>query len=317
MGLLTGNDLTVLITGESGVGKERVARGIHLHSPRGDQPFIAVNCAALPESLLESELFGHEKGAFTGADSRRLGRCEAAGTGTLFLDEIGELPYHLQSKLLRVLQERRFERVGSVTPIPLKARVIAASNRVLEDEVAHGRFRADLYHRLQLLTLTVPPLRQRKEDIPALAEHFLQQANAELGKRLSGLEAAVLTRLHDYDWPGNVRELEHAIKRAALLAYGPLLTVHDVVLKAVGDSRPAGSAWEPLRTALHAALQQALAQPEMPPEGIFHVLVDFTERELIAEALRLTGGNQVAASRLLGLHRTTMRKKMLDEAATD
>ncbi len=311
MGLLTQNDLTVLITGESGVGKELVARGIHLHSARGEKPFIAVNCAAIPESLLESELFGHEKGAFTGADSRRIGRCEAAAEGTLLLDEISELPLHLQGKLLRVLQERTFERVGSVTPVPLKARVLAASNRPLEAEIEQGRFRADLYHRLNLITLTIPPLRQRKEDIEALAYHFLHRANIELGKQLEGIEAVVLEPLRQYHWPGNVRELEHTIKRSVLLARGPLLSIHDLDLKplepvtvvpALDQLRGAA------RAALHTLLEEGAGSTAEP--GIFHSLVETLEKELIEAALELTGGNQVAASRLLGLHRTTMRKKI-------
>jgi len=313
MGLLTQNDLTVLVTGESGVGKELVARGIHLHSPRRDKPFIAINCAAIPEQLLESELFGHEKGAFTSADSRRLGRCEAAGEGTLFLDEIGELPLHLQSKLLRVLQERSFERVGSVTPIPLKARVIAASNRQLEVEVEQRRFREDLYHRLNLVALHIPPLRKRREDIEALAYHFLRRANVELGKQIEGIEPAVLERLQQYRWPGNVRELEHALKRAVLLARGPALTVHDLELKTEVRST-AIPVLDQLRAAARAALSDLLNEVggvDAEP-GIFHTLVEVIEKELIDEALRLTGGNQVAASRLLGLHRTTMRKKMAD-----
>ena len=311
MGLLTQNDLTVLVTGESGVGKELVARGIHLHSHRRDLPFVAVNCAAIPEQLLESELFGHEKGAFTGADSRRLGRCEAAGEGTLFLDEISELPLHLQSKLLRVLQERSFERVGSVTPLPLKARVIAASNRHLETEVEQGRFREDLYHRLKLVTLHIPPLRKRTDDIEALVYHFLRRANAELSKQVQSIEPEVLERLRQYHWPGNVRELEHTIKRSVLLAHGSLLTVHDLDLKPAAPAAPV-SALNQLQAAARVALQQLLSDPQSAEaeQGIFHTLVDITERELIDEALRLTQGNQVAASRLLGLHRTTMRNKI-------
>lgn len=312
MGLLTQNDLTVLVMGESGVGKELVARGIHLYSWRKDQPFVGVNCAAIPENLLESELFGHDKGAFTGADSRRIGRFEAAGRGTLFLDEISELPYHLQSKLLRALQERTFERLGSVNPLPLQARIIAATNGDLAEAVEQGGFRDDLYHRLKLVTLHIPPLRKRKEDIPALAYHFLRRANQELSKGVQDFEAGVLERLHQHDWPGNVRELENAIKRAVLMARGSLLTVHDLELESNPTTKPVSDApGEQLRAAVRTALRQLLDKPQQESaESVFYALVDLTERELIAEALRLTQGNQVAASRLLGLHRTTMRKKL-------
>ena len=313
MGLLTGNDLTVLLTGESGVGKELVARGIHSRSPRRDQPFVAVNCAAIPEPLAESELFGHERGAFTGAEGRRIGRLEAAGAGTLFLDEVSETPLLLQGKLLRVLQERTFERVGSVTPVALRARVIAASNRDLEQEVAGGRFREDLYHRLKLMTLYIPPLRERRDDVLLLAPHFLRQASAELGRQVTAIEPAAMARLRAHEWPGNVRELEHAIKRAVLLTRGQALTVHDLELgsatrEAVASS-PAGL--EPLRAAARSALRQATRGADRAGDApVFHRLVASVERALIDEALHLSGGSQVAAARLLGLHRTTLRNKL-------
>jgi len=318
MGLLAMNDLTLLVTGESGVGKELVARGIHAYGSRRDHPFVAVNCAAIPEQLLESELFGHEKGAFTGAERATTGRFEFAADGTLFLDEVSELPLPLQSKLLRVLQERSYERVGSAVPRPLTARLIAASNRRLEQEVAQGRFREDLYHRLKLATIHIPPLRERKEDIDILARHFLRQANRELGKQVVDIEPAVLERLQHYDWPGNVRELQHAIKRSALMVRGRLLTIHDLQLKEIAGHAAVAArddALAGLREALCSALQQT-RDGELPlpaASGVFHALITECEQELIAEALRITGGNQVAASELLGLHRTTMRKKMRRE----
>jgi len=318
MGLLTRNDLTVLITGESGVGKELVAKGIHKHSRSREQPFIAINCAAIPEQLLESELFGHEKGAFTGASERRMGHCETAGEGTLFLDEISELPYPLQGKLLRVLQERSFERVGSSLSIPLRARVIVASNRNLEQEVEAGRFREDLYHRLNLVTLRIPPLRTREDDIKLLAHHFLQQANIELHKTLQGIENEALEQLRQYSWPGNVRELEHVIKRSALQARGQVLTRHDLDLKcdetSLADNSSASE--EAAYTHLGAAARSALSQlckesgQQNQHAAPFHHLVSFVEQELIDEALRLSQDNQVTASKLLGLHRSTLRKKM-------
>jgi DNA-binding NtrC family response regulator len=311
MSLLTSNELTVLVCGESGAGKELVARGIHLHSARRSRPFVAVNCAAIPESLVESELFGHEKGAFTDARDARIGRCEAAGDGTLFLDEIGELSLAVQGKLLRVLQERSFERVGSLNSRPLRARVIAATNRELATEVEAGRFREDLYHRVNLVTLHIPPLRRRKEDIEALAMHFLQRVNAELGKTLRGLEPALLVRLREHDWPGNVRELEHVIKRAALMARGPLLTVHDLELTpAAVDGDATGTPLESVARAGRQALRHLTTGTADLDESIFQTIVDTVERECVIEALKLTAGNQVAAARLIGLNRTTLRKKM-------
>jgi DNA-binding NtrC family response regulator len=308
MSLLTTNELTVLITGESGVGKELVARGIHAHSERASQPFVAVNCAAIPAQLIESEFFGHERGAFTDAHEQRVGRFEAAGRGTLFLDEISELPYTLQSKLLRVLQERSFERVGSQTPVPFRARLIAATNRVLTEEVDAGRFREDLYHRLDLVTLEIPPLRARKEDIEALALQFLDRANAELGKSVQGLEPAALERLLGHDWPGNVRELEHAIKRAVLMARRPWLAAHDLevapVVAATDTEARFGAA---VRAALNARLAVAGGRAD---DSAYQALLGLAEEELVAEALRITDGNQVAAARLLGINRTTLRSKM-------
>ncbi len=312
MSLLTGNDLTVLITGESGVGKELAARGIHDHSPRAGRPFVTVNCTAVPENLLESELFGHERGAFTSADARRIGRFEAAADGTVFLDEIGELPTHLQSKLLRVLQERSFERVGSVTPIAVRARVIAATNRNLELEVREGRFREDLYYRLKLVALEIPPLRRRREDIEPLALRFLSVGNRELGRDIKGIDPAALQRLRAHSWPGNVRELENTVKRALLTAGGPVLTVHDLVLEAqpaaAGDDRDL----EALRTSVQRALHDLLAEhgDAARDADVYRTLVQFVEAEIIAEALRVTGGNQVAAAQLLGMHRTTLRNKL-------
>ncbi len=315
MGLLTTNDLTVLLTGESGVGKELVARAIHDNSERQSRPFIAVNCAAVPENLIESELFGHERGAFTGAENRRIGRFEAAADGTLFLDEIGELSVHLQSKLLRILQERSFERVGSIEPQALRARIIAATNRDLEEEIRAGRFREDLYYRLKMVTLLVPPLRKRREDIEALAYHFLACSNRELGRDIHHIEPAALERLRQHSWPGNVRELEHTIKRAVLLARGSTLSVADIDIESpplpqhdAGATQGYAALHEAARAALRQACRSGSTQPRSR-QGVFHTLVAEVEHELVAEALRMSGGNQVAAAKLLGLHRTTMRNK--------
>jgi DNA-binding NtrC family response regulator len=306
VGLLADNDLSVLITGESGVGKELVARAIHEHSGRAGAPWVAVNCAAIPENLLERELFGNERGAFTGADRRRIGRFEAAGAGTLFLDEIGELPAALQGKLLRVLQERSFERVGGVDPLPLAARVVAASNRDLGSEVASARFRGDLYYRLRLVSLRVPPLRERGNDILLLAHHFLAVANRELGRQVEGFAGDALALLKRHTWPGNVRELEHVIKHAVLLQRGPTLTANDLELEAVAGASNAPA--DPLADAARHALLHGLDSPP-PAAGRYHHLVGVVEQALVAAALAQCNGNQVAAAELLGLHRTTLRRK--------
>ncbi len=312
MSLLAGNDLTVLITGESGVGKEMVARGIHQHSARNEEPFVAVNCAAIPEQLIESELFGHEKGAFSSAHTRRAGRFEAAAGGTLFLDEVFELPMHLQSKLLRALQERSFERVGSVTPIELEARIIAATNRPIQN--VGVTIREDLYHRLSLINLNIPALRDRREDIPALAHHFLAQANLALDKDIKGIHEEALAQLQGYTWPGNVRELDHTIKRSALTASGPMLNSMDLQFESTPVSA-AADAVDPIELTAKTALQEILARP--PPSddetSAFHSLVAQTEAAIIEEALHITEGNQVAAAQLLGINRTTLRNKMKRE----
>jgi len=306
MSLLSGNDLTVLITGESGVGKEMVARGIHQHSTRAEQPFVAVNCAAIPDQLLESELFGHEKGAH----ARRVGRFEAAGKGTLFLDEVFELPLHLQSKLLRALQERTFERLGSIEPIQLQARIVAASNR--PPQSVGGDVREDLYHRLSLINLNIPALRERREDIPALARHFLAQANAALGKRLTDLDETALQRLAQHPWTGNVRELDHTIKRSVLTASGPLLTAEDLRFETITAGAAPGSGGT-LAASAQNALRIALTEPGESGASVYHDLVSQVESALIAEALDMTEGNQVAAAQLLGINRTTLHNKMPDE----
>lgn len=218
--LVSRTDTTVLLLGETGTGKELIARAIHTLSPRKTKPLIRLNCAALPAQLVESELFGHEKGAYTGATEKRIGKFEVAEGGTLFLDEIGELPLESQVKLLRVLQEKEIERLGSNKVIKINVRIIAATNRDLEQEVAAGRFRSDLYFRLNVFPVYVPPLRERKEDIPLLASHFLQTMAKKLDKEISGISKKALQQLMAYDWPGNIRELEHVIERNAILCKG-------------------------------------------------------------------------------------------------
>jgi transcriptional regulator with GAF, ATPase, and Fis domain len=242
-------DVTVLIQGETGTGKELVAREIHRRSPRGSGAFVAVNCAAIPEGLLESELFGHVKGAFTGAVATRAGRFQAATGGTLFLDEIGEMPPGLQVKLLRAIQERVVQRVGDSRPEPVDIRVVAASNRNLEEEVRAGRFREDLYYRLHVVTIGLPPLRERGDDVNLLARWFLQRYAAEFGSRARGFTPSALVALRKYHWPGNIRELENRVKKAAVLADGPLVTAEDLDLgqDALRSSLPLADAVEEFR----------------------------------------------------------------------
>ncbi|HQR12106.1 MAG TPA: sigma-54 dependent transcriptional regulator [Casimicrobiaceae bacterium] len=312
--MLADNDLTALVQGESGVGKELVARAIHESGSRAAEPFVAINCAAIPEQLIESELFGHERGAFTDAKSVRTGRFEAAGQGTLFLDEISELPLHLQSKLLRVLQERSFERVGGLAPVPFRARLVCASNRDLASAVAAGTFREDLYHRVNIVTLHVPPLRERREDIPELVQALVQRANREVGKAITSVEQAVLESLKTRDWRGNVRELEHVIKRSLLVAHGPVLTVHDLDFDPE-NSAPTVDGGSGLDGLLGAIEANAARLVDAAVRGgidlpVHDLAVGRLEDALIRNALKLTAGNQVAAARLLGISRSTLRSKL-------
>jgi len=315
IGLLTTNDLTVLLLGESGVGKERVARAIHHNSGRRDGPFVAVNCAAVPENLLENELFGHERGAFTGADERRPGKFEVAAGGTLLLDEVGDLPVGLQAKLLRVLQERELYRVGGSQPVTVEARIIAASNQDLAAEVAAGHFRKDLYYRLHVATLTIPPLRDRPEDIPLLVAHFLGQAAVQLSAPPPEIDDDGLVQLARQPWPGNVRELENLIHRLCAFARTPRLTWEEIrphldpPLPTGGVGAGAEGAWERyLRDEVHRLA--AAGEEAEPGDGVFHRLTGRTEEILLDEALTQTGGNQVRAAKLLGMQRSSLRKKL-------
>ncbi len=317
MGLLTTNDLTVLITGESGVGKELVARGIHFNSERKNEPFVAVNCAAIPENLLESELFGHEKGAFTNAEKQKAGRFEVAAAGTIFLDEIGELPPVLQSKLLRVLQERKFERVGGTRELKLNARIIAATNRDLSQEMAQGKFREDLYYRLEMIKLNIPPLRERKDDIEALVHHFIKIANKDLSREVHAVEPEAMRKMLNYPWPGNIRELEHAIKRAVLLAQTNTLSDNNIELGSSEAQQNANAQSQPfdsLKAATKSVLEVLSAEKntQFVDKSLFHTVVSLVEKTLVEEALIQTGQNQVAAAKLLGLHRTTLRNKIAE-----
>ncbi|OGL16158.1 MAG: hypothetical protein A3F92_13975 [Candidatus Rokubacteria bacterium RIFCSPLOWO2_12_FULL_71_22] len=308
--LVSRSDATVLVEGESGVGKELVARAIHEYGRRRQGPFVAINCGSVPESLFESELFGHERGAFTGAVAPRPGRYERAHTGTLFLDEVAELPPAQQTALLRVLEDGRIERLGGTRPVEVDVRVIAATNRSLRDEVAARRFREDLYFRLQVVTIRVPPLRQRLEDVPELVAHFVQMATGETGQSLRGVSPAALSALCRYDWPGNVRELENAIRRAAVLARDGIIDREDLPREVAGEPRPAGGDGSlSLSVAAEAELRARL-QGGRGAGSIYHELVEAVEAKLVATALAMTGGNQVRAADLLGVHRTTLRKRI-------
>ena len=271
---------TVLIIGETGTGKELVARAVHQNSPRSGQLFMAVNCAALTDALLESELFGHEKGAFTGAFAQKKGRLEVAAGGTVFLDEIGEMPLQLQAKLLRVLQERQMERVGGTQPIKLDIRLIAATNRNLEEEVRAGRFRQDLYYRLNVVTLKTPPLRERQGDIPALAMRFASKFGAQCGRRITGISPEAEAYLMHYSWPGNIRELENALECAAVLGSSDIIQLEDLPESVREIAQPAEVARAP-------GLQDA---------------VDRAKREAIAQAFQQAKNDHTGAARLLGVH---------------
>jgi len=287
-------DLTVLVRGESGTGKELVAQALHQRSTRRQRPFVAVNCAAISPELVESELFGHEKGAFTGADARRQGRFEAADGGTIFLDEIGDMPTPTQAKVLRVLQERAFERVGGTKPIAVDVRVVAATHRNLEEEVRRGRFREDLYYRLRVVEIALPPLRERREDVPALALHFLERVTERLGLEKKRLGESALAKLALHPWPGNVRELQNAIEQAAVLAAGPVIEEADLRLAGAPGAAPSA-----------AEESQGLAFAEAKRRA-----TERFERAFLLGALRRSGGNVSRAAESIGMVRQSLQQKI-------
>jgi two-component system response regulator AtoC len=300
-------DSTVLITGESGCGKEVVAREIHDTSPRAVEPFVAVNVGAIPENLLESELFGHEKGAFTSADARRIGLFELAGSGTLFLDEIGEMPQVLQVKLLRVLQDRKIRRLGGARDIPLGARILSATNRDLEARVTQGLFREDLFYRLNVIRLAIPPLRERKEDIPLLAQTLLPKLCGRLNCESRRLSPGALQKLTQYRFPGNVRELENILERAIIYSKDGLIREEDI------EGRPAPEATadrSPLETENPPLAAQSAAKEETEPTAPPAPLLRSAERGLIEKTLQETGGNRTQAARILGISRRTIIYKI-------
>ncbi len=279
---------TVLLAGESGVGKDLIARAIHFHSPRRDRPMVKINCSSIPENLMESELFGYEKGAFTGAVASKPGKFEQADTGTVFLDEIGDVPGPIQVKLLRILQEREFERLGSNTTRHTDVRVIAATNQDLRAALEQGTFREDLYYRLNVVPMNIPPLRERKQDIPTLANHFIQKLAPDSGSEVESITSAAMEKLMGYHWPGNVRELENVIERSLVLCRGKQLDIEDIKLE-------------------NAPRPRAQNETHFLPEGM---TLDQYEQELIREALRRADGNKSQAARLLGLTRNALRYRL-------
>ncbi len=306
IGRLAQSSATVLITGESGTGKELVARALHRHSPRAAKAFIAINTAAIPKDLLESELFGHERGAFTGAQSMRRGRFEQAEGGTLFLDEIGDMPPDLQTRLLRVLSDSQFYRVGGHTPMAANVRVIAATNQELESRVRQGLFREDLYHRLNVIRLRLPALRERREDVPGLARHFLGRSAQELGVEGKRLTQGALQFLQAQDWPGNVRQLENVCHWVTVMAPGQVVDVKDLPpeVRAEPGSGPAETDW---RRMLEREVASRLARGE---SGISDPLTREFETALIVKALQHTGGRRIEAAGLLGIGRNTLTRKV-------
>jgi two-component system nitrogen regulation response regulator GlnG len=304
-------DLTVLIRGESGTGKELIARAIHANSRRHQHPMVAVNCAAIPRELLESELFGHEKGAFTGAVAARRGRFEQADGGTLFLDEIGDMDVALQTKILRVLQERQVERLGGERLIPVDVRIIAATNQDLDAAVARRAFREDLFYRLNVVVIHVPPLRDRREDIPPLAEHFLKQFAAEQGGEPKVLSAEALERLVQHRWPGNVRELENVVKRACVQAPTAMILPEHLPAFPAAPEGEGEAPREGIEARLGEGVRAELRRLHGAKDGALHdYFVSCLERPLLEAVLERAGGNQLKAAELLGINRNTLRKRI-------
>ncbi|HBV99290.1 MAG: transcriptional regulator [Peptococcaceae bacterium BICA1-7] len=298
IGRVANTNATVLIRGESGTGKELVARAIHKNSVRNDRPFVKINCASIPENLLESELFGYEKGAFTGATSMKPGKFELAGKGTLFLDEIGEMSLNTQAKLLRVLQEKEFERVGGTETIRVDVRIISATNKNLEQSIEEGSFREDLFYRLNVVEIIMPPLRDRKEDLPDLIKHIIKFCNKEYKKTINGFSSDAMSLLRSYDWPGNIRELKNLCERAVLMSNGPVLTVEDLPISLQKKSGRAG--W------LNGI-----------PGGSLKEIVAEVEREVILRALEENNWNRSAVAQSLKMNRSTLYAKMKELGIID
>ena len=311
IGQIAGKEVNVLITGESGTGKELVARAIYHHSLRNHRPFLSINCAAIPENLLESELFGHEKGAFTGAEHKRIGRFEQAHTGMIFLDEIGDMPIHIQAKILRFIQEGEIQRLGSSETIKSDVRLIAATNKSLEAGVKEGWFREDLYYRLNVVTIQLPSLRERREDIPDLIRYFISRFRIDLQKEVAAVQPDAMTILMHYHWPGNVRELENSIKRAIVICKGnEILPEHlpaQMISAKVADQRVAEELLDEMETLLNRLFEKI---NETVRENPGLEVMSIIEKGMIERAIRLTSGNKLQAASLLGINRNTLRNKM-------
>jgi two-component system nitrogen regulation response regulator GlnG len=307
VGRVAGQDVNVLITGESGTGKELVARAIYQHSKRAGKPFLAINCAAIPEQLLESELFGHERGAFTGADRKRIGKFEQADGGTVFLDEVGDMAAPTQAKMLRLLQQQQFERVGSGETLTVDVRVIAATNRDLEAMTAAGTFRGDLLYRLNGFTIHLPPLRERKEDLPALVDHFLGLAVRKLDKPVRAVAPDAMRLIEAHGWPGNVRELQSAIRFAVVQAVGDVITPECLPRSVRGGAEAEPAAPTSGHMDVSALVEDMLRRGE---DDIYRKVTQAVDRVVLEAVLRHVGGSQVSASELLGMSRTTLRAKL-------
>ena len=307
IGRIAAKPVTVLIRGETGTGKELIARALYQHSDRAKAPFIAINCGAVPENLLESELFGHERGSFTGADQRRIGRFEQANKGTLFLDEIGDLPPHTQVKLLRVLQQQNFQRVGGNETISVDVRILAATHRDLDAMIREGKFREDLFHRLDVVSIQLPPLRERPDDVPVLVRHFLNKYAAEFGVAPPAIAADALALLQSEPWPGNIRELENVARRILLEARGLAISAESV--RRILAARPTNAGQSPSSLPALAASLLARAQRGEVLDAHEQLLAE-AERELLTQAILLADGNQAKAARWLGLSRLTLREKL-------
>jgi two-component system nitrogen regulation response regulator GlnG len=313
IGRVAAQDVTVLIRGESGSGKELIARALYQHSHRNRSCFMAVNCAALTDTLLESELFGHEKGAFTGADRRHIGRFEQCNGGTIFLDEVGDMSPATQSKVLRLLQEQKFERVGGHETISVDVRLISATNRDLDQMIENNEFRLDLFHRLNGFEIQLPPLREREGDLKLLLDHFLKRFNAQLGKNITGISPEALELLESYSWPGNIRELQGAVRRAMLMATGPTI-VPELLPKEIVENIPQtpggrGAGDDHFGVDLAGFVDERLAADS---DNLYQESLHMLERYLLTRVLRETQGNQSKAARRLGITRGSLRNKMRD-----
>jgi len=309
IGQVAPSDIMVLLRGESGTGKELIALAIYHHSLRSNHPFLPVNCAAIPDTLLESELFGHEKGAFTGAISRRIGKLEQCQGGTIFLDEIGDMSLSTQAKLLRVLQEKNFERLGGMETIKVDIRFIVATNKNLEEAISSGKFREDLYYRLNVVSITIPPLRERKEDIPELASYFLKKFDRELKKGIVGITPSAMEKVISYGWPGNVRQLENVLKRALVLCQGEWIIEDQLLFEGGWEKQDAEE--ELSKKTIEDLLDTIFEELSKTPASTQDVdMISILERGMILRTLQKTKGNQLKAAMLLGIHRSTLRGKM-------